>query len=473
MPGFFYDMKIIRNIFLILATLFIIAIVGLLILFFIFTNSTHVKSQIAEQVFKQTGISLQIKGNVSWTLAEELGVRFTEVEIAQPMPGDKNSVIESPRVDVFVAWRPLLSRRIEIHKILLHHFSLNFTRNFSQKPINITASGNLALDLPEQHLTVDDLTINSGDIHATGNVSVEKILQTPELTGQLKMARVNLPSALRFFSSDINLQGELNNAVIGFHYTPKEWVSGDLSAERLSMNYVTVNHLAAKFTGNPQQIRFTPVRGVIAGGAFNSQINVTNWLTNPYYQIDSALTHAESSVLWHSDILHGPVSLYTHLTLETVDKTPILSHLNGNVRLNMAEGTLNHIDLLKQIRLVRQFLQGNAFAGVKEVTHFSKLAASGNIKEGVFYNDDFILESPDLQAAGNGKVNLVDQQIKYHLQVKAQGKISGNDFGVSVPLKITGDLAHPKVKIDVGGLSFTIQNIFGHHHHASAEKALQ
>ena len=56
------------------------------------------------------------------------------------------------------------------------------------------------------------------------------------------------------------------------------------------------------------------------------------------------------------------------------------------------------------------------------MTHFSRLTASGVISNGVFTNNDFILQSPDLQATGHGAINLVDQQLKYNLMVKAQEK---------------------------------------------------
>ena len=175
--------------------------------------------------------------------------------------------------------------------------------------------------------------------------------------------------------------------------------------------------------------------------------------------------------------------LSVHLTLAAAAKTAILSNLNGKVQLSMANGILNHIDLLKQIRAVREFLQANPDIIAADVTHFSRLTASGIISNGLFTNHDFILQSPDLQAKGNGTINLLDQQLQYYLMVDAQGKIAKESYGLAVPLKITGTLAKPKVKIDFSGMSVSIQktadvqkqlgktlhneikNLFGHHSH--------
>ena len=88
-------------------------------------------------------------------------------------------------------------------------------------------------------------------------------------------------------------------------------------------------------------------------------VAIMNWLSLPQYQINAALTHAEISKLLESDILQGPADISTHLSLISAGKTATLSNLNGNVQLTMSAGILNHIDLLKQIREVRDFLHAN------------------------------------------------------------------------------------------------------------------
>lgn len=465
-------MKIIRKIFLICGILLVLIIAVLSALFFIFTNSDHLKNQITQQVYAQTGLKLQIKGRVSWTAAEELGLRFTDVELKQIIDGDIWSSAKSPQVDVFIAWRPLLSRQIKIQKLNCHPCSFSFRENFSQKQENVTVKGDLQLDLPTQHLNMEHLTIDSGDIHAQGKISGDKIMQSPELKGEIKIAHLNLAKGLPFFSGATDSQNYLKNALIHFRFFRKEGMSGDISGEELVIDRFHVSRLTAQFTGNALQMQFRNIHGKLAGGALTGSVAIMNWLSLPQYQINAALTHAEISKLLESDILRGPADISTHLSLISAGKTATLSNLNGNVQLTMSAGILNHIDLLKQIRAVRDFLHANPHVVSADVTHFSRLTASGVISNGAFTNNDFILQSPDLQATGHGAINLVNQQLKYNLMVKAQGKIAKESYGLSAPLNITGTLAKPKVKIDLNEMSVSfgktlhneIKILFGHHH---------
>ncbi len=464
-------------------------------LFFIFTNPDHLKNQITQQVYAQTGLKLQINGKVSWTAAEDLGLRFTDVELKQIIDGDIHSSAKSPQVDVFIAWRPLLSRQIKIQKLNCNPCSFLFRENFSQKKENVIVKGDLQLDLPTQHLTMEHLTIDSGDIHAQGKISGDKIMQNPELKGEIKIAHLNLAKDFSFFPGATDSQDYLKNALIHFHFFRKRAIgsadaqdinrkplplysagmaviSGDISGEELVIDRFHVSHLTTQFTGNALQMQFRNIHGKLAGGALTGSMAIMNWLSLPQYQINAALTHAEISKLLASDILQGPADISTHLSLIPAGKTAALSNLNGNVQLTMSAGILNHIDLLKQIRAVRNFLHANPHVVSADVTHFSRLTASGVISNGVFTNNDFILQSPDLQATGHGAINLVDQQLKYNLMVKAQGKISKESYGLSAPLNITGTLSKPIVKIDLNKMSVSfgkslhneIKILFGHHH---------
>jgi uncharacterized protein involved in outer membrane biogenesis len=274
-------MKTIRRIFLICGILLILIIAALLTLFFIFTNPNHLKTQITQQVYAQTGLKLQINGGISWTVAEELGLRFTDVELKEPIPGDPYSSAKSPQVDVFIAWRPLLSRQIKIQKLNCHQCSLSLRENFSQKPVNVNVRGEVQLDLPTQHLNMEHLTIDSGDIHAQGKISGEKMMQSPELKGELKLAHLNLANGLPFFSGAINSRGYLKNALIQFHFSGGEGISGDISGEELAIDRFHVSRFTTQFTGNAAQIQFRNIHGKLAGGALAGSVAITNWTSLP------------------------------------------------------------------------------------------------------------------------------------------------------------------------------------------------
>lgn len=358
-------MKIIRRLFFILGALFVMSATALLALFFIFTNPSHLKTQIVEQIYTQTGLRLHINGEVSWVFSPDLAIRLEQVEF---------SSIKASQVDIKIPWeipwQLLVSHQLQIQKVTLQQLSLSVK--------NIVLGGDMIIDLPSQRLTMQHLTVQSVGLQATGQLSGENIFRDPQFKGQLSMA----------------------------------------------------------------------------GGTLLGRMRVTDLTGLPHYQMDLAFTDIDMSQLLKSHILQGRANITAKLNMTGIS----VAHLNGTVQLTAHDGILNNIDLLQQFRAARQFLRVNAVsAAAIKATHFSKLTASGVIKDGLFTNNSFIVESPDLQATGAGILNLVTQQLKYQLSVKAQGKISNNAYGLSVPLKIEGTLADPKVKIDLSAMTLTVQ----------------
>lgn len=452
-------MKTLRKILLVCSLLIALAVAAIIALFLILTNPNHLKAQVSQQVYAQTGLHLQINGKVSWLLAPQFGVSFGDVELKQPLAFDHNSSVKSPQVDVFIAVHPLFSRQIKIEKIVLHHFSLVFTKNLAKNPRNIVIGGDLQLTLPAQDLTIDPLTIDSGDIHAIGKLSGQNVLQTLAFSGQLKIPQLDLAHELQPFLGISDLVGKLKDCVINFHFAPATGMTGDFSSTNLILNHLNLTQVTAQFTANQRgKIQLLNINGALANGKIAGQVSITDLLTSPQYQLNMSLSHVELSQLLQSGILQGPADLTAQLTTSGVTNTAIMTNLNGALKLAAYNGILNHIDLLKQIRAVRQFLQANPqVASSADVTHFSQLTASGAINQGLFTNNDFILQSPDLQATGAGAINLINKQINYRLQVKAQGKLLDNAYNLSVPLKIGGTLEKPKVKIDLGALTVSVQ----------------
>lgn len=407
-------MSIIRKILLIFSLCIVLTVAALLVLFFVLTDPERLKSQIVEQIDIKTDRQVEIKGAIHWAFAQQLGVSFDEVTLKQPLTFDKNSTLKSPQVDVFIAWRPLFSRQIQVERVVLHQFVLSVS--------DTRVGGNLQIDLPTQHLIADHLTIDRGNIHATGQAVGDNMFANPILHGQLKLAQVGLSAPL---------SGTLRNIVINFTASPKQKqeISGDITAGLLQMGHLNATHLQAKFLINTDKMQWTNIRAVLAGGVARGQLMVMDWRNSPHYQIDATLSHVELSSLLESGILNGPADASLHLTATGMAQAALLASLNGSVQIIAVNGALS-------LPLV----------AAATVTHFFRLTASGTIQNGIFNNQNLLLKSPDLQATGAGAINLADKQVHYDLLVEVQNQNIGS---LSIPLQITGTLSNPKVKVDM------------------------
>lgn len=439
-----------KKIMLICALLIIFAAAVLIALSTVFINSDRLKTKIVQQIHAQTGLQVVLHGKINWIFAPQLGASFAEVELIEPPIFDQHLSAKSRRVDVFLAWRPLISGQVVINKLMFQQISVSVNKKILQVKMNAVITGDVQIDFPAQQLIIDNLMIDSGGVHATGKISGQKIFQAPELDGQLQIAQLDLGHGLSTV---------LTNNVIHFQLSPHQPVSGTLTSEHLHLKNQDISQISANFAIDAGKIQLMAIKGALAGGEINGQAVIKDFTSLPRYQIDSTLSHVELSKLLQSGILQGPADIALNLTMNGNTEEALLTSANGTVKLAAKNGILNHIDLLRQIASVRQFLAVNPqTASTADVTHFSELNASGVIKNGLFTNNDFILQSPDLQAKGAGTVNMINKQINYQLAVKAQGKMLNNAYDVSVPLKISGTLDKPQVKIDFGSLTISTQS---------------
>ena len=112
--------------------------------------------------------------------------------------------------------------------------------------------------------------------------------------------------------------------------------------------------------------------------------------------------------------------------------------------LGMADlGTLKREDIIRG--LLRMILRQPS--GTKR-TDFSELKGTMKIKDGVVYNDDFVLKSPLLRVEGRGKLNLANRRLDYLVTAALVEGCAGHRTdlrGVPVLVYVGGPLSELKV----------------------------
>ncbi|MBL6750538.1 MAG: AsmA family protein [Nevskia sp.] len=159
--------------------------------------------------------------------------------------------------------------------------------------------------------------------------------------------------------------------------------------------------------------------------------------------------------------------------------------LDGAVSLNLRNGALQGFNLAQLMRQGQAMRQGQPLTdGAGAQTDFSAIAGTGKIKDGVLHSDDLRGESPLLRIQGSGDVDLGNATIDYlakpalvNTATGQGGKPLAQLQSVVVPIRISGPLAAPQYRLDVGeavkqklidklgdrngGLVEQIQNLFG------------
>jgi AsmA protein len=142
------------------------------------------------------------------------------------------------------------------------------------------------------------------------------------------------------------------------------------------------------------------------------------------------------------------------------EKQAILKNLNGSMSFNLQQGALEGIDinyliqkvsnLIKERRLVLD--QGEA-ALLSKQTVFKQLTGTAIIKNGILKNNDLLLVSSNFTAKAAGKINLITDKIDYKLQVLPTNV---SKITWAIPIILEGNLARPKVRLDLVTLNALI-----------------
>ncbi len=143
------------------------------------------------------------------------------------------------------------------------------------------------------------------------------------------------------------------------------------------------------------------------------------------------------------------------------DMSEIQKTLDGNLAFTLADGAYEGVDIWYQLRRARALLRQETppEPSLPPRTPFSEVSATGTVTDGVMQNDDFVANLPFMRLAGRGTVNFVSGEIDYGLsgqvfdRPEGVGETAAGEIGelakVVVPLKITGTLVEPKIRVDI------------------------
>lgn len=132
-----------------------------------------------------------------------------------------------------------------------------------------------------------------------------------------------------------------------------------------------------------------------------------------------------------------------------------LKSLNGSVSSAFLKGAVEGFNLKQQISQAKAQLRNEAAASDGPPrTEFSDLKGVGKIVNGVLTTDTLKASGADYNLTGDGNIDLAGLTIDYVLKpTYTGGSQSVKDLGgVAIPVKITGNLLNPNIKVDLAGV---------------------
>lgn len=157
------------------------------------------------------------------------------------------------------------------------------------------------------------------------------------------------------------------------------------------------------------------------------------------------------------DVIEGAADVNADLRMTVADADAIKRSLNGTAAFKVGEGALKGVNIPDMIRRAKAALAGQSPPPASDqTTDFTELSGTANIVDGLVNNNDLTMKSPLLRIAGDGNVNLPQEQINYLMTAKLVATLSGQGaddlkdlVGVPIPIRITGTFSKPEWELDL------------------------
>ncbi len=244
--------------------------------------------------------------------------------------------------------------------------------------------------------------------------------------------------------------------------------SGTLRLDRANLSGMTFENMELGVTGANGLLRMHPITADLFEGTYKGDVRINAASDTPSISVNEKVEGVQlgplAKAMFDQENITGTIDGSFQLSGSGINMSSIRRDLDGTMAFSLADGAWEGIDVWHQLR--------SAYASFKQRpapeprlparTEFSKVRVSGPVKDGVFSNDNLLVELPFLQMTGNGTVDLAEGRVDYSIQARVleqpefvdpASETELNDFTKAViPLKVTGPLAEPRIRPDIEGM---------------------
>ncbi len=328
----------------------------------------------------------------------------------------------------------------------------------------------------------DFLNFTSGR-SASGSLGFEG-----ELSGPLdRYSRDNLKGRLELKESEFNglihhvnlkVDGKLD---IASSSILKEVLSGNLSAAEIKgnlslshgiFNKMAFQNLVSELNYKNNIVALSPIEFSLYEGRFNGNITATLGeeldfafkSTVKNLSVEKFL--ADTSTM--KNTIYGRLNSTMELKGKGKDSSKITRTMTGNMHVDMKDGKITTLNLMKAVLSVAGLLTG-VRPPEGDYTQVDILTADAIIADGKASTDNLYLSSKGLEVAGKGQFSF-DQKLDFimdaHVGTRREGYEGGGGFiakymkdeygRLVVPIRVTGTISKPHVSLDTSRLASDI-----------------
>ncbi len=163
---------------------------GALIALVTLVNPNQFKPQIEQQVYQQTGLELQISGDIGWQFFPTLGFEMGQTQLKNPAGFDSDNLLSVERVSIDVSLLPLMNQTLNMGDVVLDNAQINI-ETLSDGQRNIDALTSKASDPEAQN----NEATTKADSQSNSDLQNNSDAQSGETGWQIRVAGVHINQA--------------------------------------------------------------------------------------------------------------------------------------------------------------------------------------------------------------------------------------------------------------------------------------
>ena len=238
-------------------------------------------------------------------------------------------------------------------------------------------------------------------------------------------------------------------------------MEGDLRIDRLIVSKARLDGFTLQLKAQDGVLRAEPVTAALYEGRLAAGINLDMNSRIPVLTLNANLAGIQAEPLL-MDIknkarLRGRGNFTAALTAEGSSIAAMKRGLDGRMSMSFTEGAITGFNLGRTLRQWKQFKQGG-IVDLEETaaTDFTEFTGNPVAKDGIIRMDDLALKAPAFRLLGSGVLadlhtGTIDYQARATVVNTAKGA-GGEELaeleGLELPLKVSGSLDNPKIRLD-------------------------
>jgi len=237
-------------------------------------------------------------------------------------------------------------------------------------------------------------------------------------------------------------------------------VAGKVTVGHLKLMNLRSEDIHATLNASEGRIRLHPLGARLYDGDYRGDLRLDVRGDVPVIAMDEVLQGVQAEPLLRDFMGKAPVTgtadVAAKLTARGLEPMAMRETLAGNASFRFADGMVNGVNVAQLIRSAHARITGQpAPPQAPQQTDFAELSGSVTVTQGVARNDDLVGRSPLLRVNGQGRANLVTEEVDYTARVTIVGTLTGQGGepieelkGITVPLRITGSFSDPRFGVD-------------------------